>query len=1084
MAGTVIHYRIFISSPGDVDNERELARALIKEKLPYLTAFRDLVTFDVVTWDDPAVRVPMLANKTPQESVNRMIKRPANCDIVVVILWSHLGTPLPDTILKEDGKPYRSGTEWEYLDALNSPSRPDILIYRRTEKPKIEIDDPDFMEKREQFSKVNEFFEQFRNEDGSLAGGINEYESPDVFKDLLRQHLERIVWEALKEADDTEPGKAEKSVGHPPPAAEETSFSRRPKSKEEREAAKERYLDQLRTRCCLLPLAAMGADPGKEDTVTLEDVYISLNTTVEREIKKREKKAEEDELLLDPLASVKPLSAMDAIGEASHVVLLGKPGSGKSTFINQIIVSYIEALQNQKSERPANLPVGLIPIKIVLRDLAQRLAGAGLPEGLPGMKQHDLAGLLLDQAVHDLADLDARDFEDDLVEAFRSKKCLLVLDGLDEVQLHLREAVREVVRAVVSMYKPQRLIITCRIRSYQEESGRIPLLATYTLAPFNDDQKRLFARGWYRTPANRQRFSESEAKTRSDLLATAATDGSLSELAANPMLLTTMAIIHQRDIGLPEERVKLYLLAVDVLVRRWQRAKTQFDEEKNNEALEAFLQDDRRLRRTLTRLAYEAHRSKEAVQEAADLSRKEAVFILEADEYLGSLGLAEAFLDYVDHRSGLLVGHGGGVGAGSKPVSYSFPHRTFQEYLAGCYLVSLPDLSGALIDHAKEGSYWYEAVKLGLEELLHNREREWELISLAYPLSPITYPEQLDRQRLILWAGFIASLVGADLIASDTRFPEQGPAFLRRIKEQFTGVLGGTLPPIEQAEAGRILSRLGDPREELLTLEAMPFSYVSAGPFLMGDKTVEVDVPYGYWISQYPVTNAQFEWFEKSGGYEESQWWTEAGWAWLKKQGQQGKMRYKDPFDLPNHPVVVVSWYEAYAFTQWLTAEVRKQGWIEETTEIKLPNEPEWEKAARGGLQVPEEIKLSRLQNLTGTTSVSLEKNSYPDRRYPWGEKITAEHCNYGESGIGSTTTPGCFPQGMSPYGVHELSGNVWEWNRSLYEKAAYTKSGAEQWENYEAPEGNDLRVLRGGSFVNLNNRRALRGPLQGLSPY
>src|SRR3954466_6006075 len=88
-----LHLKIFLSSPGDVAAERELARRLIKDQLPYDPLLRGKVTFDVFSWDDPAAGVPLLANMTPQEAVNRA-DRPANCDITVVVLWSRLGGPL------------------------------------------------------------------------------------------------------------------------------------------------------------------------------------------------------------------------------------------------------------------------------------------------------------------------------------------------------------------------------------------------------------------------------------------------------------------------------------------------------------------------------------------------------------------------------------------------------------------------------------------------------------------------------------------------------------------------------------------------------------------------------------------------------------------------------------------------------------------------------------------------------------------------------------------------------------------------------------------------------------------------------
>ena len=93
MAGP-LHLRIFLSSPGDVAAERELARRLIKDELPYNPLLRGRVTLDVLSWDDPAAGVPLLATVTPQEAVNQGLGRPADCDITVVILWARLGSQL------------------------------------------------------------------------------------------------------------------------------------------------------------------------------------------------------------------------------------------------------------------------------------------------------------------------------------------------------------------------------------------------------------------------------------------------------------------------------------------------------------------------------------------------------------------------------------------------------------------------------------------------------------------------------------------------------------------------------------------------------------------------------------------------------------------------------------------------------------------------------------------------------------------------------------------------------------------------------------------------------------------------------
>ena len=79
--------RIFLSSPGDVADERKIARELIEGELQKHPSYREL-KLEVIAWDDPDSRIPMLANETPQESVNNARTRPSTCDIVIVILWA------------------------------------------------------------------------------------------------------------------------------------------------------------------------------------------------------------------------------------------------------------------------------------------------------------------------------------------------------------------------------------------------------------------------------------------------------------------------------------------------------------------------------------------------------------------------------------------------------------------------------------------------------------------------------------------------------------------------------------------------------------------------------------------------------------------------------------------------------------------------------------------------------------------------------------------------------------------------------------------------------------------------------------
>jgi formylglycine-generating enzyme required for sulfatase activity len=233
-------------------------------------------------------------------------------------------------------------------------------------------------------------------------------------------------------------------------------------------------------------------------------------------------------------------------------------------------------------------------------------------------------------------------------------------------------------------------------------------------------------------------------------------------------------------------------------------------------------------------------------------------------------------------------------------------------------------------------------------------------------------------------------------------------------------------------------------------------------------------------MARYPVSNAQYSLFVAAGGYGHERYWPEARQAGFWRPGwfrgrwdeswRSGPVEFSDPFGLPNHPVVGVTWYEALAFTRWLNGYLHGKGLLTLDWAIRLPSEAEWEKAARGGWQVPAE-PVFRCPALGLQTASSLIKNPDDKRVYPWPGTIDLDRVNYGATGIGSTSAVGCFPGGASPCGAEEMSGNVWEWTRSVYEQYPYPVEGKalQQREDLAAGDSHS-RVLRGGLFFNVVN--------------
>jgi formylglycine-generating enzyme required for sulfatase activity len=449
------------------------------------------------------------------------------------------------------------------------------------------------------------------------------------------------------------------------------------------------------------------------------------------------------------------------------------------------------------------------------------------------------------------------------------------------------------------------------------------------------------------------------------------------------------------------------------------------------------LGDDQRLRALLEKLAYEAHRQ-ETAGEGSELLFKDLLSLLEqpAYPYLGDLSLAGAFLGYIDQRTGLLVGHGGSADGGY-PQTYAFPHRTFQEYLAGCAMVGQQRRGGMVREYwrrAEDGALWSLAARLGSEELLYNRRRTEELLDLAYGLAPEVAPTDEGDWRATLWSGQMAALLGPEAVVRDTERPDGGQAYLDRLIPRLLHIMrAAPLGAIERAEAGDVLATLGDPRFRpdawyLPDEPLLGFVEIPEGEFLMGEdeKQHKVILPR-YYIARYPVTVAQFRAFVEASGLESKDADSLLG--------------------LANHPVVWVNWYEALAYCHWLTEVLRDWAGTPKTLaellraewRVTLPSEAEWEKAARGT----------------------------DGRLYPWGDVWNAEKCNSVEGNKEDTTPVGTYPQGASPYGVLDMAGNVWEWTRSLWgESYPYDPD-----DGREDIDATGSRVRRGGAFDGLHKR-------------
>ncbi len=840
-------------------------------------------------------------------------------------------------------------------------------------------------------------------------------------------------------------------------------------------AAFQQYLEHLVRECQYISL--QGLDVQSSDAhrdkkrIELSNVYIDLNTT---EPKKKNPSADE---------SREVYSVLESVAAYDKVLLLGDPGSGKSTFVNHLSLTLAMHRLNPDQPVSKELPSDikdLVPVKIILRDFVRYMAKFGDP-AKPKCMMAFISKYLEENML-----LDAKG----KIAEFLENSALVMFDGLDEIgDVRLRNDVQTAIQSFISRYPTSRYIVTCRIRSYEQHGWRVEGFKPFTLAPFHSDQIRIFIKFWYHELEQQKQLDPGEAENLITKLTDAVNRPDIAELAPNPLLLTIMTLVHAHLGELPDARVLLYKETIEILMYRWDGLKIRGDE-KNVTLLQLLQQAGRNkvdLEMIFHKLAFNAKcdQNNGEADLLVDITAHDLQCSLaglkKTDDGKPDLNWAQDIVETLKLRAGLLIERAPGI--------FTFPHRTFQEYLAAVHLAGQPDFVKQAFQLTDNISYWREVLLLAVGIKVYDYKQYSDILHLVAECQSEQNIKDTEGWRRIALAGEMLK----EMKTNRAEDSELGRQLLTRSKTLHVELITeNRLQAQERAQAGVILANIGDPRDEIMTLDNLPFCWVPGGDFYMGEddeQHLNKTLQHDFWIAQFPVSNAQFAVFVKENGYKQAEFWREAQDAkWWNPDGFKGKfdnkrrtgpVQYGMLFDLANHPVVGVSWYEALAFCRWLDARMQPQikPW-----RIRLISEAEWEKAARGGVEIPEQPQIHALANVPFKNKFQICKNDHSKRKYPWsGDEALPEKANYDKTGINSTSALGCFSNEQSPVGAQEMSGNVWEWTRSLWGKD-FSKPDfnypykPEKCEKLDA--GSDvMRVLRGGSYY--DNAEGLRCALR-----
>ncbi|MCL4857903.1 MAG: SUMF1/EgtB/PvdO family nonheme iron enzyme [Caldilineaceae bacterium] len=717
-------------------------------------------------------------------------------------------------------------------------------------------------------------------------------------------------------------------------------------------------------------------------------------------------------------AALVNLAPVEALREAAQMVLLGDPGSGKSTLTQRLAallaaagcddpqlyadlgddeVTQMEQLLQRFGRR-------LLPVRILLNRWAQQLPAEG----------NGVAGALIDACVRVLRH--AAPLDDGQKQHFVARltadppTVLILLDGLDEVSDEgRRKQMLDAIRDFHHHYPATPLLVTCRVRPYRawRQAGQTLPLPDFSLAPLSPPAVERFIERWYAELVHAEFYDAEQANQKQHDLRNALADprrAELREMAGTPLLLTMMARVNYLH-GLPHSRAELYERFVGQLLYEWERRKREgpgqaatLDQLLAEAGIAAGSLD-----LALNRLAHSLH-GQAHNNDTVDIPAWRLRGALEGI-HPGDPGAKAAWavqvLNLIADRSGLIyLVDGPTVAAaqaneGAGEGIYKFSHRTFQEYLAARHLAGGDSQTKfanfqACID--REG--WREAFLLGVGYLTYVTPQFDDVLALLDELMPATGAAEADRRRILLLGEAYVRLLGPQR-AQEAAQRQRAQRVMETVPQRLEALMQARdAPAAMRLEAGLLLGELG-----------------FAPPGLDDFVSVNTAPALGYRlrVGRYPVTNAQFRRFMAADGYapeNETRWWSEKGIGYKHRYEWREPRYERNPrFNQPTQPVVGVSWYEAQAYCAWLTEGGRRMGAVGEDEEVRLPTQAEWEAVAR----------------------------SRHSRDYPWGsDEFDPARANTKESGLGQTTPVHLYADGRTPEGVWDLSGNVWEWTSDL----------------------------------------------------
>lgn len=342
---------------------------------------------------------------------------------------------------------------------------------------------------------------------------------------------------------------------------------------------------------------------------------------------------------LDSTSEIQSFELPQVFQRSTRNLILGSPGSGKTTLLRYLTTLHTRAMLNEDSEIVLQLGFkdALLPIFVPLSNFSAQISTDGRPT--PATLLEFLQEYFEDWGI-------TRDSSEFILRYLERGKCIILLDGLDEVDHKRRYLVAESLNAFVTLYPSNRYILTMRTIAY-EQGVQLANFDIYHILPWDSTQVQEFVRKWYsRSPEKAEK-----------VLAAISSRSELRDFSKNPLFLTILLPLYEDYGRLPTDQNKTIEEFIDVMLSRWDRARGVELDANYNEI---------ELRDALTTIATQMEKN-----EQTRISKPEAIKLISLETNKSPNEILQ-MLSTIAERNGLLKE--------VEPDSYMFTHRLIQEF--------------------------------------------------------------------------------------------------------------------------------------------------------------------------------------------------------------------------------------------------------------------------------------------------------------------------------------------------------------------------------------------------------------------